>query len=627
MKAAVMAVAALLLIIAIPGFSAAEDGEAEEPSILLDTGDGWDAWYDIVPGSTLLETVVASLEKSGHTVETSGDTVVSIDGLSGTAFGTSQSAWYAYGWSGDSWDAGRTDMSERYTGGSIAVMLTASGTIKPSATPLYPDTWTSYRGSQTSPGISSSHGPGEAALPVEWYATYTTGNVDSSLLYSDGFVYHTTTGNTSSYGNDSFPHVYCISSENGSIVWSQRLDSDPEAVTLASPVIMGDWLIIGSCTGHVYLFDRFSGDVLRELVPDGDEPFLADISLTDTYELDGLEGMGGQVVRGGITNIAVYSGALFFGTDDGTLRCYTVDPYAGFDEVWRFCPEEKGTMYFHPPAVTKVGDRTVVLMGSYAGMLHCVDAVDGFLIWSVPAIDLTPEGSRYPGSVSSVVPVGNETALVTCKDGEMSPFTGTLSLIDLKDGSRIWSIDAISTAPTCIEGIVYVYLSPSSAGSGKITAEDGSEMELDYGYYALWADSGEVIWYHASSATVSGSAGITFADGRLYSTDYSSGMQWPYGGGVTCLDADTGNQVWRVQLEPYSRSSYSMVSPTVVDGMVLVANDYGAVYCISDTPGVIREVTGDIRYEITGIFDWSWIMLMAATACVILMAARFYRGV
>lgn len=118
---------------------------------------------------------------------------------------------------------------------------------------------------------------------------------------------------------------------------------------------------------------------------------------------------------------------------------------------------------------------------------------------------------------------------------------------------------------------------------------------------------------------------MTYCDGRVYSMDYSPGTEGATGGWVWCLDSDTGNIVWKTKVSPYDGTAYSMCAPTVVDGKVLVGNDYGAIYVLSETSGKERTRSSSIDYESEGLAHWSWIALFALIIIALAVAVWEYK--
>lgn len=119
--------------------------------------------------------------------------------------------------------------------------------------------------------------------------------------------------------------------------------------------------------------------------------------------------------------------------------------------------------------------------------------------------------------------------------------------------------------------------------------------------------------------------GVTYCGGNIYSMDYSPGTEGATGGQVWCFDSDTGNVVWKVKVSPYNGNAYSMCAPTVVDGMVLVGNDYGAIYILSETSSDQRARTANIDYETKGLAHWSWIATITLVIVALVASVWLYR--
>lgn len=195
-------------------------------------------------------------------------------------------------------------------------------------------------------------------------------------------------------------------------------------------------------------------------------------------------------------------------------------------------------------------------------------------------------------------------------------------MIDITDGSVIWQYD-IRCGKTTVQGDrFYAYVS----STGSETVKDyhtGEDVELVSGYYSFWVDDCSFLWCRPTDALSIG--GMTYCDGRLYSMDYSPGTEGANGGWVWCIDSDTGNVVWKVKVSPYSGGSYSMCIPTVVDGKVIVGNDYGAIYVISEISGSQFEASSDIVYKSAGLRHWSWIATIIITTAGVAIAIWLYR--
>ena len=211
--------------------------------------------------------------------------------------------------------------------------------------------------------------------------------------------------------------------------------------------------------------------------------------------------------------------------------------------------------------------------------------------------------------------------------------TGYTVCVDAATGraggsDHYWKLDVLLTQPTVSDDGFSCYVSKSSGGQDRLMMIDGSETDVgptvckfDFNGKAIWVShdqSGERKEYSLVKAP------LTLADGILYMADYSAGTLYPSGGCVHALNEETGEHIWSVKLTPYSSGSYSMSMPTVIGGKVYVANDYGAVYCISDTPG--QQHGDDAEKEYINDFNhWSWYMLIGMTAVATALFIRRYR--
>lgn len=603
-------------------------------SLLVDYGNGSSEWYSITPDNvadTILSTVCNVLtEEDIELSETSdGKGLESVNGVKTKIIGDLDAqtcSWRFYIWTFE-WEYGGTNGSEQYSGGSLAIGFYPSETIQPPANPEYPEVWTCNRGDSSNSTNSASYGPGVAATPLEWYISYETGGIYSSLLVADGLIYHTTGGNYNSIGADTYPSIYCVDTVNKEVAW--KLQYENGTYEVSTPLIVGDMLIVTSSNGHVYCLDRFDGSVIAELVPAGEMPHFANSFDTTEYVLkqtldENYNWMleGAQFITGPTT--AIYdSGAIYFNTYDGQIRCYSIDREKGFRELWTYSPSvesDRGCFYYSPPTVYDRDGTAVIISGSYSGRGYCVDAATGEEIWVKKFIDL---GEGNPGSVTSITPCSGSRALITCNDGTMNSLgKGHLLLIDVNDGSIIWKSDIKCSKPVVVGETFYTYLSPAFVGA-EISDKNGKSEIAEGGYYALRVSDGNYIWKNASSAVTK--SGLAYCDGRLYSLDYSPGTSWPDGGALRCIDPDSGEYIWIVKLEPFTGNSYTMSAPTIVGGKVYVANDGGILYCISEIAGKDISVTQDLAYGPNNITHWSWILTIISSVVVAGVSILAYR--
>ena len=608
-------------------------GAGADVSLLVDFGNGTTEWYPI-PGTDYEDVIGAvcdTLARNSVPFEKTADSegLESVNGKRTMTVGGQVCSWRFYYWNSFEWDYGDVSGGIGYSGESLAIGFYPGMKDRPVETPLDPDAWTCYKGDSRSSSVSGSFGPATVATPLEWHIPHTTGGVYSSLLYANGLRYHTTGGDINGTGTDRNPSIYCIDTVNHEVAWEKSY-VNRVGYEVSTPIIVGDLLIVTSSNGHIYALDRFDGSAEAELVPKGEMPHFAskfdttEYSFASCYDADHNWLMEGNYYATGPTTCVYDSGALYFNTFDGLIRCYSVSQDSGFRELWTCQPGDgdRGSFYCMPPVIAETDGRQVVLSGNYAGKMYCVDAESGDLIWVKRIIDNRTATNTNPGCVSNIIPCGDGRAIVNCDDGEMSPSVGHTVLVDLTDGTSLWTLDILSGPGPVIGDTFYTYSVPANPDA-KIYDKFGNEEPAKSGYYAIKTDTGRYVWINESGTYTK--SGMVFCDNRLYCLDYAPGTMWPQGGAARCIDPDTGTQIWRVKLEPFYGTGYSMSTPTVVDGKVYVANDSGIIYCISEKPGVDVHVTDDIEYESGGFLHWTWLALFGTTALLTAIAVILYR--
>lgn len=627
---------ALIAIIAVAAFAAvfAAPADAEEGSgMLLDYGNGDTEWLPAGTG-TLAEIVRGALDSAGIPYEEKEGGFSSVGGMEEHEVGGQACSWRLYSWNGTEWI--HAGSSSDTVSGVVALGFYPSPSISPIETPDERTAWTMHRGDSGSTGKSDSYGTDSPATPLEWYRTYSTGYVDSSIISAGGYLYHTTGGTYGASGSDAMPWVYCIDRHTGEEVWSHvfRIGQGYE---VTSPLVVGDMLIVTATNWDVYLFDRFTGDVLCTVALEKDYP----------YDDKGDIAWDGRTFYTGGTTPVYDSGAVYFGTADGKVVSYGISfdsetGAVGLELLWEYVPDStfeggvykgtRGCFYFHAPVIGDVDGRRMLFIGSYEGYIHAIDAATGEGIWVQRMIDLRESNALEPGtpgSVSGISLTSDGRLIVSCSDGAMSPEYGTVRCVDARtglgpDGSEFyWEHVFKAGGPVLVEDGFYCYGSPSYGGATELPSVDGGTVPADMGIYKFDYD-GRVVWCTPVNHTIKGA--VTLADGLIYATDYSIGQYYPNGGGLAAYSAEDGHEVWKIRLEPYSDQSYSMVAPTVIDGKVYVGNDYGAIYCISEVQGKAFGDDGEIEIDSPGFMHWSWAVLIIVSLLAIALLYRFYRG-
>ncbi len=614
----------LVLLMAVPiiGVSDADD---TSDSILFDMGNGVVHWYDITSSGDVKDLTTKAAGSLGLEISYDAASPTSIGGMGTHNVGTQSCTWLFYIWKDGSWV--HSSVSD-YQGGSFAWGFYPDASITPVVTPSSRTAWTMHRIDSSSSGSSDSYGTTDAKAPVEWYRTYTSGYVDSSIVCAGNLLYHTTGGEYGATGPDRNPWVFCIDRFTGEEVWSYMMTYG-QGYEVTSPVIIGDMVIVTATNWNIYCFDRFTGDLLHKLV------------LDSTFPLDanGDVVWEGRIFYTGATTPVYDSGALYFGTANGHVMAYSVTREKGFVQLWDYDPDDsvsggryvgvKGCFYFHAPVITDVNGTRMLFIGSYEGYVYALDTSTGKEMWVKRVINLGEDNIPHkgtPGSAAGISVLSDGRLLVECTDGGMSPQDGYVICIDALTGmgpegtDHYWKIDALFGGPVSTDGGFYAYVQTSSKGPNSLEKQDGSSVDLVKAVY-MFDNDGKVVWRTEECGWIK--SALTLADGVIYTVDYSAGVFWPTGGGVTAYSAEDGSQIWRIRLTPYANDSYSMVTATVIDGRIYVGNDYGAIYCISDIAGPEYGDDGEITLG-NGFLHWSWAVLVAVAIIAVIALLRFY---
>lgn len=623
-----MLVAFLMIL---PASSSGAAGGNSDNALLFDIGNGQTYWYGAEGQGTIREITESAAASLGIALTFGNNRLTSVSNVyENTISGQTDivSTWKLYKWDGNDWiHQSSYDLSSSFSGCMAWALYpdAADGEVlKPTATPISRTVWTTFQGSSEAKGISGSYGPNNPALPVEWSRTYTTGYVNSGILVAGDLLYHTTGGMFGASGTDGDPWAYCLNKDTGEEVWKFHY-AKGAGYEVATPVIVGDMILIPATSGKIYCLDRLSGTLLWDLYIPYEPPIV-----------DGSYAWKGRSFVTGPTTLIYDSGALFFGSADGAVYCYSVDR-EGYTMIWKTVPavgEGRGCFYFHAPSITTVGNERVLFIGNYEGYIIALKITDGSAFWSDNGnpvmgrsyIDLSGPGANTaepgrPGSVGSIVVAADGMLLVPCSDSAMTSLIGHILGVKAADGSIEWKIDALMSSPVALDDGLIAYVSPSAKGAKKLENADGSLSEIKYAVYKF-DYNGKALWSSKEYQWIKGP--LVYAAGVVYGWDYSAGYYYPTGGCLTALDAHSGQELWRLLLKPFKMDSYSMCQPTVVDGKIYVANDYGAVYCLSGTAGPSVEGSDFKVLDTPGFRHWSWYALAAIILALIVLLVKFY---
>jgi outer membrane protein assembly factor BamB len=584
-KTALCLISAMFFLSALfvmPVSYSSEPGQSED-FMLFDMGDGHTVWTEINSTGSYAE-VSESCAASANMEFMKTGSEATINGIENITLPGRTVSWTFYSYSDNGWTV--CDSDGTYGGGSFAWGFYPEG-LHPSETPSHKDSWTMYRGAADAAGTSDSPPLEEPASPVEWYRTYSdNGYVDSGLLVSENRLYHTSDGH---WDPDFRPALHCIDTDTGKEIWSFSY-AGSIGYEVSTPAIVGDMIVLTASNRDIYGLDCVTGDLLwTETLPY--DPPVSDGESAPDWD--------GRTFVTGATTPVYFRGAIYFGTDDGKTVCASVSR-EGCDILWEHVPtgEARGCYYYHAPILGSVNGKSMLFIGGYSGYVHALDALTGEQIWELEAIrlmgnNILEEGT--PGS-SGHMALGNngsrDILVVSCTDGALSPRQGHILYLDAETGDELNRIAAWSCEPTVSEEGIYVYVN-------KVPDGDWAS-----GVYLIdW--EGNPVWKYNSPSWIK--SPLTLAGGCVYFMDYSTGTMYPTGGCLTSLNAETGEENWRMLLTPTSSVSYSMVQPTVINGKIYAGNDYGAVYCLSNIPGAGQDdyETGPVLVS-TGFNHWSW---------------------
>ncbi|MFT0899644.1 PQQ-binding-like beta-propeller repeat protein [Candidatus Methanoprimaticola sp. MG2] len=628
-RIALIVVAALL---AIGMFAFPSDADDADNNMLLDYGNGNTVWMH-ADGPTYYEATVAVLDGSDIPHAESDGRFVSIGGMENHCVGTQPCQWNLYVWTGVAWTA--SDGYAESVSSAFAIGFYPDS-IVPVETPDEQYAWTSVRGDSSCSGISDSYGTETPATPLEWYNTYSTGYVDSSIIVAGDLLYHTTGGTYGASGSDRMPWVYCLDRYTGKEVWSFMMRYG-QGYEVTSPLVVGDMLVVTSTCWDVYLFDRFTGTLYDT------------VTLEDEYPMDSDADViwDGRTFFTGGTSPVYDSGAIYFGTSDGKIEAYCIETSGIGSErtsrlvnLWEYDPPAtvsdgkytgtKGCFYYHAPVIYDVDGVRTLFLGSYEGYAYAVNASTGEMIWTQRIIDLRESNDNAPGtpgSVTGFTPLPDGRMIVTCSDGSMDPTVGFGVCVDQTtgtgpDGSEYYWKHSFRMGGPVVDGDGFIcYVGTVPGGDDSLNMVGGGTMDVVSGLYKF-DFNGDVIWCTPLNNTIK--ATPTLADGLVYLVDYSNGTKYPNGGGVAAYSAVDGSQEWKVRLEPFSKDSWSMVAATVIGGKIYTGNDYGAVYCISDVQGKAWNDSGEITIDSPGFKHWSWLAVVALAILAIALLYRYY---
>ena len=342
--------------------------------------------------------------------------------------------------------------------------------------------------------------------------------------------------------------------------------------------------------------------------------------LIDTFGEEGPTELWSVKVGPGFAGPAARDGQVFLldrkGDTDDVLRCFDLETG---EELWNFAYAAPGTLDYNGSRTTAAVDEEYVFTVGPFGHFHCISRETHQPVWSKHL--LADFGAKRPnwgvstspllyGDWVIVAPVGDKAGVIACDraTGEIvwqsqpigsmeyaSPMPATIGGveqilmlakrgnvinavgIDAADGEVLWSYDGWSC------GIEIP--SPHPVGDGRVFLTGG------YGAGSVMIQitgeggsfSAEEVWRVGPEACGSQIHAPILKDGYLYVISNDNREA----GGLTCVDAATGEIKWRTGRRP----NFERGGIVMADGKLWVVDGRRATLTLVEpTPEEYREV-------------------------------------
>jgi len=239
--------------------------------------------------------------------------------------------------------------------------------------------------------------------------------------------------------------------------------------------------------------------------------------------------------------------------------------------LWRF---DTGHNIYSNPAI--VNDR--VYVGSFS-KLYCLDALTGESIWEFTVGD----------SIRSSPCVYDNKVIFNSRDG-------VLYCVDAENGSKIWTFFANideQNSPTAVDGKVFFGSESYQNNKGVI--------------YCLNVEDGSVLWYlNTNESRFSSPA---YIDGKIYiGTVRNSQLFWIFPLFIYCLDADSGDIQWKKTIG-FNKLPYAPEVSLCEDKLY-----FGVSSIFGGKVGCLNAQTGNFIWRYYTDFVWNcwWVVTISA---------------
>jgi outer membrane protein assembly factor BamB len=352
--------------------------------------------------------------------------------------------------------------------------------------------------------------------------------------------------------------------------------------------------------------------------------------LVDSFPSSGPRVLWSEQLGQGFSGFAAVADRVYTQTQTLTEQAVICLDADSGKKIWSYrygWPSEPNGLYPGPKA-TPTWSAGRIYYAAPDGVIGCLDATDGTLIWAVnPKRIYHGRGTDFGCSSSPlvidgkvIVPVGGPAASVVAlntADGTMVWASGaaaasyctpvpitfrgqpqiltflenTLAAFELKSGRRVWSLefsqgyDEHAAAPLYREPFVLV-ASPFRSGAKLIKLKSSpakTESEPEVATTTVWENP------NFSNDVMSS----LLLDGFVYGFDLKdaqSRMNRPSRGEFRCLDYLTGKVQW-------STDQAGQANIIAADGKLILFNDRGEVILAEASPKAYRELGRSMLFE------------------------------
>ena len=409
---------------------------------------------------------------------------------------------------------------------------------------------------------------------------------------ADGKIY-ATTGQAASYDPSTWKHspseFACLDAYTGQLIWTLPIEAFPprESVAIAY--------------GNLYLIPGYIQEMQMDQYTTIDQVWAIGTKAWPMWRHDPAHTASGQ---SGPTNLtlrwnfttngavvsspSVAEGRVYVGSRDKNIYC--LDAQFG-SLLWKF---NTSAPILSSPAVV----NGKVYVGPDDGYVYCLDAYNGSLIWSTYA------GGDVQANFAATVILSSSPVMVggTVYVGSLDT---NLYSLDANNGDIKWTFKTqgyITSSPAMVDDVVYVVSQePSSGGLYMLNATTGElirRIALPYQqanrgtdmmssptvadgmifatsnkqtYYGINATTGNITWTFRDASTEEFIiCSPIYHDGKVFIIDQFF---------VVAVDAFKGKLLWQTFLtEIY-------VSPTYADGKLYVTSDQRGIYVLNATNG------------------------------------------